>query len=280
QPSPASFPGYIRDLSLYFTSISQAQANFLSLSVPVETQIQSGRKRFFLVVVGVLAVASLVTGATLTGIAISQENHKRPVISSPRNRTLQSVVDEIVRKVGWPATQDKKKFVGRLDLAVGKNYPIHLDLGGEGYHEAHGLISGFEDAINLNTQTTDSQDSSRHIPYLVYLPGGASWTPPPSYPFKDEFATYITMQGAPLTDKNVSEIARLIQPGRAVDLWIDQEDHSKQINDLARLMDAEINRDQRNDSFNGQAGFEVLRLTQGSKRDPFYDPIGFFPPFA
>jgi hypothetical protein len=71
-----------------------------------------------------------------------------PVISPMSGPSLQVVVDRIVGKVGKPANQGQQ--VSRQDIGIDENYPIHIDVGGEGPLMHDGLVTGFEDAVNLN----------------------------------------------------------------------------------------------------------------------------------
>ncbi len=148
-------------------------------------------------------------------------------------RPLTEVVNAVRAKVGVPSTTNPAKFASRADMGVDGSYHVHLDLGGEGYHEVYGMASGFRDAINLNAQTTDSQPPFGRIPMLVQVP---DWATEPPYPFVNEIADYITAQGAPLTAKNVSEIARLLRVGGKAGLWIDRARYQSAINQLAQLL--------------------------------------------
>jgi hypothetical protein len=48
-----------------------------------------------------------------------------------------------------------------------------------------------------------------------------AWEAHPSYPFADGFADRVSMMCAPLTDKNVTEMARVLAPHGSIDLWVD-----------------------------------------------------------
>jgi hypothetical protein len=99
--------------------------------------------------------------------------------------------------------------------------------------DVNNMQSGFAGAININAQENQSQDKSVKIPLLVKVP---DWSTNPSYPFVDGVANYITMQGAPLTDKNVTEISRMLVKGGKVGLWIDKDMFKANINKLAVLL--------------------------------------------
>ncbi|QBR83607.1 hypothetical protein E3983_04090 [Legionella israelensis] len=143
------------------------------------------------------------------------------------------IVAKIREIVGTPA--DPKVRVSRKDLNLDNDYFIHLDIGGEGYNEHMGYFSGFTTSINVNATEYQSNDYGMRIPNLVRL---KSWFTNPSYPFSDGFADYITMQNAPLTSKNIDEIARCLRPGGVVELWI-SEDWKKEIERLARKLHSE-----------------------------------------
>ena len=144
-------------------------------------------------------------------------------------------------------------FVTREDIHADCDNYIILDIGGEGYHHVHGITSGFEDAINLNVLTTDSQ-TDQPIPNLVELD---NWVDP--YPIADDFADYIVMQGAPLTDHNVDEIVRLLKRGGKVGLWINVDLFKDNIIDLATRLKAGVFFHAK-DEFSGQAGFSKVLI--------------------
>ena len=83
---------------------------------------------------------------------------------------------------------------------------VHIDtcIGGEGYHYVDGVMSGFEDSLNIQSteqggrqiHEKDSQPPHDLIANLVRL---RTWETQWPIPFVDEFADYITIQGAPLT---------------------------------------------------------------------------------
>lgn len=130
--------------------------------------------------------------------------------------SLAEVWKKVRDKVGDPATTNPANFASRADMGIDNGYFLQLDIGGEGRFTAHRITSGFENAINANAQTTNSQTAAP-IPMLVHVQG---WLTNPPYPFKDGTINYITMQGAPLTEKNVQEISRLLAPGGRAGLWI------------------------------------------------------------
>ena len=129
--------------------------------------------------------------------------------------SMAEVYKRVRDKIGDPATTDPASFASRAVMQVDANYSLHLDIGGEGRFTAHGITSRFENALNANAQVNNSQYQDRPIPMLVHV---RDWTV--KYPFVDGTFNYITMQGAPLTKNNLTEIARLLVRGGKVGLWI------------------------------------------------------------
>lgn len=149
---------------------------------------------------------------------------------------------------------DEGKKVSRHDLDL-QEQKIHLDLGGEGYHEKDGVVSGFRTAINLNNKENDSQFQDRKIPHLILV----NFDEP--YPFADGFADYITIQGAPLFPHNVEEIVRMLRKGGKVGLWIDQNRFQNEIKDLESKLDSKAKQvNKYEDEFGGKAGYEKLLI--------------------
>lgn len=134
-----------------------------------------------------------------------------------QSTTLQTVLVNINQKVGNPATTDQHQFASRSDMRVDDDYYLHFDIGGEGYHQSSGVTSGFISAMNVNAQTDDSQPPYGQIPLLVHV---IDWSNNPPYPIVSGTADYMTMQGAPLTDKNTSELARVLTPRGSIGLWV------------------------------------------------------------
>jgi hypothetical protein len=58
----------------------------------------------------------------------------------------------------------------------------------------------------------------------------------PQYPFIDAIADLVTMQSAPLTCSNVSEIGRLLRLGGKAELWVDLERFQAAVDKLALLL--------------------------------------------
>lgn len=113
-----------------------------------------------------------------------------------------------------------------------RNVRLGLDLGGEGRFTYDGQESGDCMAINVNAQSTNSQDSSLEIPSLVRVADFAH-----GYPFADGFASFIMMQGAPLTDVNISEIRRILKSGGVARLdLVEWGNYRAQVDKLRRAM--------------------------------------------
>ncbi len=157
-------------------------------------------------------------------VQIAQAATRKPLIE---------VRKALVDKVGTPATTDPTKFASRADLGIDKQYPLTFDLGGEGRHTVNGITSGFTDAINFNDHTHDSTHPAIAIPNLVLM-NAFSGNPP--YPVVTGTANYVVMQDAPLTDRNVREIARILAPGGQAGLWIDSAQYGDQIKALAKTL--------------------------------------------
>jgi hypothetical protein len=144
---------------------------------------------------------------------------------------LEEVVKRIVEKVGKPAKQDKQ--VSRQDIDIDESYPIHIDVGGEGPLEVNGLVTGFEDAINLNDVTHVTVfPNGGPIPFLVQV---RNWGGNLKYPFVDNFADQLTMIGSPLTPTNADEMVRVIKPTGTIDVWIDSDSEPKFDKELERM---------------------------------------------
>jgi SAM-dependent methyltransferase len=167
------------------------------------------------------------------------------------------MVEQIRHLTGIPALYSAS--VSRADLKLDDDF-IHLDIGGEGYNESIGVFSGFNTSINVNAHDCQSNGYGVPIPNLVKV---QSWMTDPSYPFADGFADYITMQNAPLTAKNIDEIARCLRPGGVVELWVDTA-FKKDIQLLAKklnsIADYEVD-----DEFNGSTGSIKIRIVSAIK---------------
>lgn len=125
------------------------------------------------------------------------------------------VANAVSSAVGVPAAPGQR--ADRTTMGIDDSNYLHLDIGGEGWTTAYGIESGFRSAININDRTTHSQ-TGRLIPNLVQV---QNWGTSPGYPVADRSVDYITMQGAPLTSKNASEMARTLRADGSIALWID-----------------------------------------------------------
>jgi hypothetical protein len=190
----------------------------ITMLANVPAQLKEGAEAILLLPVVIFFVVAFVVEVGIK--YLNQTNH------AP---TLSEVVNRILLKVGIPARKGAK--VSRTELGLSDEYPILLDIGGEGRLNVNGYITGFEDAININapdkrsdpsppTVTAVGPNHGMPIENLVEL---QPWDTDPEYPFTDSFANRITAIGVPLTAKNVKEIARVIRNGGKVDLWIDQK---------------------------------------------------------
>jgi len=141
---------------------------------------------------------------------------------------------------------------------------VHIDVGGEGPKTEYGMTTGFSNAINVNdTLTTTTMPPYHPIPNLVRVD---HWSDDTAYPFRDHCVDYITMQGAPLTPKNVTEMARCLSSDGKIDLWIQIDEatttgqtHRRRIEELAALIGGDIEWNPY-DEFQGHAGFPKVRI--------------------
>ncbi|HEX2687315.1 MAG TPA: hypothetical protein VHN14_11895 [Kofleriaceae bacterium] len=193
---------------------------------------------------------------TVSGAQANQASLGAPfndAISSAQVTLLSGVapaVANIEQAVGAPPRSGAQ--ASRTTAGINSSFLVQLDVGGEGPTNGCGVVSGFAQAMNLNasSQTTTCWPYSA-IPNLVLL---APWSTNPTYPFVDGFADYITMQGAPLTSTNVSEMARTLRSGGTIALWIDVDGFQGAINQLASALNTTpiFNA---YDEFQGQAGW-------------------------
>jgi len=214
------------------------------------------RLLFLLAIPVILAVAGIVVGETLLQQTQNQPSSDPPI-------SLDTIVGKITNVVGFPATTDHARFPTRAALGIPNSVRIHLDIGGEGFHEFDGVESGFLDAININAQQTDSQDPTKRIPYLVFV---NSWQTSPPYPVGDGFADRITLQGAPLEQYAVQEMVRVLRRGGEIGLWIDSDRYRPQINLLASALHTSAQFDSY-DEFNGKAGWTKTLLVDHRYKD-------------
>lgn len=184
----------------------------------------SGQKQVrmipFIVIPIFIGVVAVTTGI-IYKMAQQQDAPQKP----PK---LEEIVQRIRSKVGEPARKGAR--VSRADVGIPDDYPVHLDIGGEGRLEVSGLVTGFNDSLNVNAPlnpssprppkvTVGGPKDGQPIPNLIEL---QPWSGNPEYPFADNFADRISMIGSPLMDKNVDEMARVIRKGGSINLWIDE----------------------------------------------------------
>lgn len=218
----------------------------LALMVLNATRGDSESKEFGLIpLVWVAAVAVVFIAVYVETYILAVESSEGSINTGPYDinekgkgeRTPAEVFNAIVNKVGDPATHDPSKFVTRQDMGIDYTYNLHVDVGGEGYHEigegSARIVSGFASALNLNAKEYDSQRSDVHIPLLIHL---TDWDTDPPYPFADRTVNYFTMQGAPLTMHNVNEMERCLDVGGKIGIWFDHGDFENELAELARLL--------------------------------------------
>lgn len=189
------------------------------------------------------AIAFLLLAAAVIRVGIEQVVLEQTEASASVNR----IVTSIRSQVGVPARRGAR--VSRSQVGITRDdYPILLDIGGEGPLEVGGVVTGFPAAINVNAPLTQHDERpptvsvigplyGRPIQNLVEL---EPWDTNPGYPFDNDFADQIAMIGAPLTDKNVKEMARVIRHGGTIDLWIDYEKYQDEATRLARQVNSVV----------------------------------------
>lgn len=222
--------GAVSDLMLMTQHVHQPSVNMLANVEPV---MQPHALAIPLIIPAFFLLLAAVTRVGIEYDYLEQKSPEPPP-------TLDQVAQSIVRQVGAPARPNAR--VSRADLGINSSYPILLDIGGEGPLNVYGLVTGFQDAINLNAvlsgQGTPKVSipgpfEGATIPHLVQL---QAWDTDPEYPFVDGFADRITMIGAPLTQTNVREIARVIRDGGEIDLWINYKLYPQAVQELATLL--------------------------------------------
>ena len=194
---------------------------------------------------------------TLIYIALVISAQEVAVVPALVASQANEAAEKVRQKVGSPAQPGKQ--VGRSDIGISDNYYFHLDVGGEGRRSENGIETGFLGAININDTEycTVCKEPKLPIPNLVLV---EKWNTEPAYPFKDNFADYITIQNAPLTEKDVDEMARIVRKNGKICLWIDKEQFEKQILRLASELNTTPIDDSDNDEFKGKAGFEKITI--------------------
>ena len=179
---------------------------------------------------------------------------------APAGAHLRSIVQRINDYVGCPA--EAGRTASRASVGIPEDVHMHIDVGGEGRLCVDSFTTGFPGAINLNdTARTTVTPEERPIPLLVRV---QPWHTDPAYPFAAGFADRITMMGAPLTDKNVTEIARVLRDPGVVDLWVDDA-YRGQILRLAELLGGRVTYPGEEEDFVGNGGVHRrVRVTAGS----------------
>lgn len=193
------------------SSVDESNVHQLTLSSPHPDVVDSESHEAFVIFLAIPLVATLIIAVAGNAYIYNQIDESSPT----PHPSLDQIVQNIRNKVGDPAPANPHKCT-REEAGIPSNFPIMLDIGGEGPFVG-GYSAGFKDAINVNdTDLQSSPDISRQpfkqwpIPYLVKL---ESWARDPTYPFADNFAERMVMQSAPMTAKNVEEFARVIKPG-------------------------------------------------------------------
>jgi hypothetical protein len=87
-----------------------------------------------------------------------------------------------------------------------------LDVWGEGRINDNGLVTGFNQAYNLNKDTkkvSNGPNKDKDIPNLVPVRGYDN----PKFPLRDGVVKYLTVMGAPINSATTKEICRVLKKG-------------------------------------------------------------------
>ncbi|MCI1780025.1 MAG: hypothetical protein LKI53_08755 [Bacteroidales bacterium] len=166
-------------------------------------------------------------------------------------RPLEYLVKDIRKIVGENADGTIK--VTREKLGISDDLSIQVDVGGEGYKK-ESITSGFKAALNMNNvYKTTTTPPYLPIENLIKI---KDWNV--DYPFADNFADYVTIQGCPLTDHNVNEIARIIKNNGEVGLWL-TDGYERQTKALAKKLNSTVETNPF-DEFNGAVGGKKIKI--------------------
>ncbi|HEV2801414.1 MAG TPA: LamG-like jellyroll fold domain-containing protein [Pyrinomonadaceae bacterium] len=223
--------GAVSDLMFMTQHVHQPTINMLA-NLRSSNQLETEAMLIaFLIPVFIIILAGV------TQVGIEHQMLQQALPTPPP--TLEQIVQNIRNIVGVPAAPGAQ--VSRAQVHIPNDYPILIDVGGEGPLNIGGLVTGFEGAINLNDIVTVQTGGfgpqiGRPIKNIVQV---QSWETDPGYPFADNFADKIVMIGAPLTKKNVDEMARVIRNGGEINLWV-IDGYLTAIEDLARKLNSVI----------------------------------------
>lgn len=248
---------------------NQATSSFINLSVSMNDQVSS-------IKLGSSAYIATYNNVGYSGAQLVVWNNQSS-LGSPFNDAISSAtvnlwnnpyvgtpppnvplaVNNIVNYVGDPASTTLK--ASRSTAGVPSTFCTHLDIGGEGYKTCDNVISGWKQAMNINATRINNCSTPGAIPNLIYV---NDWTSSPPYPVTNGFADYITMQGAPLTSWNVSEMTRALRKGGSIALWIDDNRYSSAINQLKSNLKGSVIYDAY-DEFGGEANWSKTLIVDG-----------------
>lgn len=232
--------GAVGDIFVFSQHVHQPTAEMLA------NTSQAGGDQAAPRVLGELAFLAFLT--VLYGVYRTAAEHmiaeQIPQPQPPQPLPLPSYVKAICDAVGTPAVPGK--YVSRFDIGMRPGYTVLLDIGGEGVVDLGGFFTGVKEAINVNaplkagdprppTVTAPGPLHRKPIPGLVEL---QPWSTDPGFPFADGFADRLAMINEPLTDKKVSEIARVIRNGGTINLWIDTAAYGGKMADLAARLNS------------------------------------------
>lgn len=205
--------GAVSDLMFMTQHVHQPTINMLA-NLSSSDQLEA---KAMLIVFLIPVFIIILAGVTQVGI----EHQMLEQASPTPPPTLEQIVQNIRNIVGVPATPGAQ--VSRAQVNIPDDYPILIDVGGEGPLNIGGFVTGFDGSISLNEMATVTTGGfgphiGKPIANVVQV---QLWITNPGYPFTDNFADKIAMIGSPLTQKNIDEMARVIRDGGEINLWVD-----------------------------------------------------------
>jgi hypothetical protein len=230
--SGSTLNGSVSDVAMLWAPLEQCCVQvFANYGVTVRAGDDDENLLWFVVPLIVVGVAYIIGQAALFNQVKDQKSDPLPPDQDP-----QSISDRIRKAVGEPARRGAR--VSRSDVDILPDTTIRIDVGGMGvyHHVVQETLTGLPNTLNMNDKGTNPDtrhEGEKNIPNLILV---RKWSNDPGYPFADNFADYITMQNAPLTDTNVREIARVLKSDGQVGLWIDEATFRANIDALKNLL--------------------------------------------
>lgn len=232
--SPVFFQGAISDVMMLAQHVHQPSVNMLA-NIQSASQTDTAASQaiaVFFVIPLFLAVAGSVL-SNYVGYCMIEE------AAPEQQSSLDSIVDTIMEMYNANSTVQ----VTRADCDIPDSMSIGIDIGGEGPLDVQGYLTGIDGAINLNVIDTVEAGGfgdqvGKDIPYIVKLKD--PWKTDPAFPFAAAFADRLYMMGCPLTDKDVSEMARIVRAGGEIHLWLDYSVFGTKMEALATLVSSTL----------------------------------------